>query len=61
MTVWDAIIALSGIDDYIVRYDEKRQEIDIARAPNVPPTDKIIPVTLNRWQRILNGAKHLHL
>jgi hypothetical protein len=61
MTVWDAIIALSGIDDYIVRYDETRKEVDITRERDVSPPDKIIPVTPNRWQRILNGAKHLHL
>jgi hypothetical protein len=61
MTVWDAIIALSGIDDYIVRYDETRKEIDIARERQLAPDAKIIPVTPNRWQRILNGAKHLHL
>jgi len=60
MTVWDILIALSGIEDYAVRYDDKG-EAHLADPETLPPTDTVIPVTPNRWQRIIHGAKHLHL
>jgi len=58
MTVWDILIALSGVEDYAMRFDKERKEVDIARPEDLSPGDKVVPINANRWQRIVHGANN---
>ena len=58
MNIWDMIIALSGIDDYLVNVDQQAKEITLAKPETLSPSAPVIEIDDKRWQRIAHGTKH---
>jgi hypothetical protein len=56
--IWDLVIALSGIDDYLVAVDPKAKELTLATPDQIKPDAPVIEIDDKRWQRIAHGTKH---
>ena len=58
MNIWDMIIALSGIDDYLVGYDPNAKEVTLLTPDQIKPDAPVIEIDDKRWQRMTYGQKH---
>lgn len=57
MTVWDILIALSGLDDYACRYDPQAKEVTLAEPERLPPNATVISLDEARFARIMHAPK----
>ena len=58
MNIWDMIIALSGIDDYLVQLDPDAKEVTLHKPSTLNPSAPVISIDDKRWAWITNGTKH---
>lgn len=57
MTVWDILIALSGVEDYACRYDPQVKEVTLSDPTQLPPNATVISLDEARFTRIMHAPK----